>query len=103
MGSAFRMSPVLSRQLSPQLDLRKETDAARSRLLHRLRLLGIDWGVPAGAPAPARTGNTGTFRESWRLRWEPELSVRTAEAGVWGTTVAGAATARAVIAGTVRR
>lgn len=73
-----------------ELDLRKDTDAARSRLLHRLRLLGVEWGEPA-----AGRGSTGTFRESWRLRWDPELFVRTAEAGVWGTTVLGAATARA--------
>ncbi|MET8967688.1 DUF5682 family protein [Streptomyces hydrogenans] len=72
------------------LDLRGTTDAARSRLLHRLRLLGVDWG----APAPGRAG-TGTFRESWLLRWRPELHVRVAEAGVWGTTVEAAATARA--------
>ncbi|MER6114969.1 DUF5682 family protein [Streptomyces sp. NPDC001743] len=72
------------------LDLRKDTDAARSRLLHRLRLLGIGWGEPT-----AGRGSTGTFRESWRLRWEPELYVRVAEAGVWGTTVLSAATARA--------
>ncbi|GAA2435292.1 DUF5682 family protein [Streptomyces glaucus] len=73
-----------------ELDLRKETDAGRSRLLHRLRLLGVDWGEPA-----ASRGSTGTFRETWRLRWEPELSVRVAEAGVWGTTVPAAATAKA--------
>lgn len=72
------------------LDLRKDTDAARSRLLHRLRLLGVDWGDPVAG----RSG-TGTFRESWRLSWEPELSVRVAEAGVWGTTVLTAATAKA--------
>ncbi|MEU3818428.1 DUF5682 family protein [Streptomyces sp. NPDC030392] len=71
------------------LDLRKDTDAARSRLLHRLRLLGVEWGTPE------RARGTGTFRESWRLRWEPELHVRVAEAGVWGTTVLSAATARA--------
>ncbi|MEV5601155.1 DUF5682 family protein [Streptomyces sp. NPDC052299] len=73
-----------------ELDLRKDTDASRSRLLHRLRLLGIGWGEPT-----AGRGSTGTFRESWRLRWEPELYVRVAEAGVWGTTVLSAATARA--------
>ncbi|MER5279681.1 DUF5682 family protein [Streptomyces sp. NPDC002809] len=73
-----------------ELDLRKDTDAARSRLLHRLRLLGIGWGEPT-----AGRGSTGTFRESWRLHWEPELYVRVAEAGVWGTTVLSAATARA--------
>lgn len=73
-----------------ELDLRKETDAGRSRLLHRLRLLGIGWGEPARSRA-----GTGTFRETWRLRWEPELAVRVAEAGVWGTTVSSAATAKA--------
>ncbi|WLQ50457.1 DUF5682 family protein [Streptomyces poriferorum] len=85
----LRLKPEASeREL--ELDLRKDTDAARSRLLHRLRLLGIDWGEPA-----AGRGSTGTFRESWRLHWEPELYVRVAEAGVWGTTVLSAATARA--------
>ncbi|MFE7724284.1 DUF5682 family protein [Streptomyces anthocyanicus] len=72
-----------------ELDLRKETDAGRSRLLHRLRLLGVGWGEAVASRS------TGTFREAWRLRWEPELSVRVAEAGVWGTTVLSAATARA--------
>ncbi|MFH8973307.1 DUF5682 family protein [Streptomyces sp. NPDC017890] len=85
----LRLKPeALEREL--ELDLRKETDAGRSRLLHRLRLLGVGWGEPA-----ASRGSTGTFRETWRLRWEPELSVRVAEAGVWGTTVLAAATARA--------
>ncbi|MFD8633319.1 DUF5682 family protein [Streptomyces sp. NPDC059533] len=73
-----------------ELDLRKDTDTAKSLLLHRLRLLGIAWGRPA-----ASRSSTGTFRETWRLRWEPELSVRVAEAGIWGTTVLAAATAKA--------
>nr|WP_308288146.1 DUF5682 family protein [Streptomyces corallincola] len=85
----LRLKPeALEREL--ELDLRKETDAGRSRLLHRLRLLGVGWGEPVRS-----RGSTGTFRETWRLRWEPELSVRVAEAGVWGTTVLSAATARA--------
>ncbi|WP_434595345.1 DUF5682 family protein [Streptomyces sp. A5-4] len=85
----LRLKPEsLEREL--ELDLRKETDASRSRLLHRLRLLSIDWGGPATG-----RGSTGTFRESWLLRWEPELAVRVAEAGVWGTTVLLAATAKA--------
>lgn len=73
-----------------ELDLRKDTDTAKSLLLHRLRLLGIGWGTPVASRA-----GTGTFRETWRLRWEPELSVRIAEAGIWGTTVLAAATAKA--------
>lgn len=74
-----------------ELDLRRDNDAARSRLLHRLRLLGVDWGEPAAGRA-----GTGTFRETWSVRWRPELSVKVAEAGVWGTTVEEAASARAV-------
>ncbi|KOT58178.1 MULTISPECIES: DUF5682 family protein [Streptomyces] len=86
---SLRLKPeAAERELD--LDLRKETDAGRSRLLHRLRLLGVPWGEPARTRA-----STGTFRESWRLRWEPELSVRAAEAGIWGTTVEAAATAKA--------
>ncbi|MFI8926461.1 DUF5682 family protein [Streptomyces sp. NPDC053474] len=85
----LRLKPeALEREV--ELDLRKDTDAARSRLLHRLRLLGVGWGERVRS-----RGSTGTFRETWRLRWEPELSVRVAEAGVWGTTVVSAATARA--------
>ncbi|MER6298122.1 DUF5682 family protein [Kitasatospora sp. NPDC001539] len=78
------------------LDLRQDTDAARSRLLHRLRLLGIEWGVPARSSV----ASTGTFRESWRLCWQPEFSVRIAEAAQWGTTVEEAAGNKAV--GTAR-
>jgi hypothetical protein len=85
----LRLKPeALEREL--ELDLRKDTDAERSRLLHRLELLGVTWGEPV-----ASRGSTGTFRETWRLRWEPELAVRVAEAGVWGTTVLAAATAKA--------
>jgi hypothetical protein len=72
------------------LDLRKPTDLERSRLLHRLRLLDVDWGVPAAAGR-----SKGTFRETWTLVWRPEFDVELIEAGAWGTTVRGAAAARA--------
>ncbi|MFG2880408.1 DUF5682 family protein [Streptomyces sp. NPDC048337] len=86
---SLRLKPE-ARERELELDLRKETDAAKSLLLHRLRLLGIGWGTPT-----ASRSSTGTFRETWRLCWEPELSVRVAEAGIWGTTVLAAATAKA--------
>ncbi|MFF8838539.1 DUF5682 family protein [Streptomyces sp. NPDC015130] len=86
---SLRLKPE-AQQRELDLDLRKDMDGARSRLLHRLRLLGVDWGTPA----QGRSG-TGTFRETWRLGWEPELHVQVAEAGVWGTTVEAAATAKA--------
>nr|BFE81132.1 hypothetical protein GCM10020093_037330 [Planobispora longispora] len=49
-----RLKPeALDRELD--LDLRKPLDLERSRLLHRLRLLGVDWGPSgrAGARAPS--------------------------------------------------
>ena len=69
------------------LDLRKEIDLERSHLLHRLRLLNINWGTPQ------TTSGKGTFKEAWKLVWEPELSVAIIEAGRWGNTVADAAIA----------
>ncbi len=71
------------------LDLRGETDLARSRLLHRLRLLGVPWGQPQRV-----SGKSGTFHEVWRLQWHPEFSVSLIEASVWGNTVESAATSR---------
>lgn len=72
------------------LDLRREIDRARSEFLHRLAVLGIGWGSVTEDPVRA----TGTFRETWALRWRPELSVAIIDAAVWGTTVASAAAAR---------
>lgn len=72
------------------LDLRKERDVERSHLLHRLRLLGIGWGTPT----TGEVRSTGTFRETWTLRWEPEFEVRIVEAAVWGTTLRTAAEAK---------
>lgn len=69
------------------VDLRKESQLARSVLFHRLTALGIDWAVPVDA---GRT--TGTFKEAWRLEWRPELAVALIEAGVHGTTIEGAVT-----------
>lgn len=73
------------------LDLRKPNDLARSHLLHRLKLLGIDWGQFLSSAS-----GRGTFRESWRLQWQPELSVKLIEASLWGSTVAEAASNFAV-------
>lgn len=72
------------------LDLRTPNDLARSKLFHRLDLLGIDWAVPAGA------ASTGTFRESWQVLWEPMFEVALAEASCWGGTVEAASTAKAL-------
>ncbi|GAA4932406.1 DUF5682 family protein [Streptomonospora halophila] len=72
------------------LDLREETGRRRSALLHRLGLIGVEWGRPRGDSVRSR----GTFRESWTLAWRPELELALIEAAVWGTTVEAAADAR---------
>jgi hypothetical protein len=72
---------------SLELDLRKPLDLERSQLLHRLMLLNVPWGKPQSV------GNAkGTFRESWRLQWQPEFAIRLIEAGIWGNTVETATT-----------
>ncbi|MEO7397737.1 MAG: DUF5682 family protein [Ilumatobacteraceae bacterium] len=73
---------------SLELDLRKPGDLCRSRLLHRLLLLGVRWGTESEGRRSA-----GTFRETWDLLWEPELEVRLIEASAFGTTVEAAAEA----------
>jgi hypothetical protein len=73
-----------------ELDLRNETDLQRSRLLHRLRLLDIDWGHPEHV-----IGKKGTFHEHWRIQWKPEMTIAVIESSVYGNTVLDAATAYA--------
>jgi hypothetical protein len=84
----LRMAPEASDKIL-ELDLRKPLDLERSVLLHRLALLGIEWG------RAERARTTGTFKEVWRLAWRPELAVAAIEAAVWGNTVHDAAVARA--------
>jgi hypothetical protein len=72
------------------LDLRSGTDRARSVLLHRLALLGVGWGEVADD----LVRGSGTFHETWTLRWRPELAVAVIDAARWGTTVAAAASAK---------
>ena len=69
------------------LDQRKEMDLARSHLLHRLRLLGIEWG----ALHDDQRQRGSTFHEIWTLQWRPEFAVKVIEAAQWGNTVADAA------------
>lgn len=69
-----------------RLDLRSEAGLLKSTLLHRLLILNVPWGKLIEAET-AR----GTFREVWRLRWVPELSVSLAEALIYGGTIEQAA------------
>ena len=73
-----------------ELDLREESGLAKSQLLHRLALLGVKWGALGGSRG------TGTFRETWQVKWEPAFAVRLIEVSRYGPTVLEAAQAFAV-------
>jgi len=67
------------------LDLRKDNDLERSILLHRMEMLDIRWGHRYGP------SGKGTFKEQWRLQWDPGFSIDIIEKGSWGNTVEEAA------------
>ena len=71
------------------LDQRKDNDMARSHLLHRLRILGVEWGELQ----EDQRQRASTFHEIWTLQWRPEFAVKVIEAAQWGNTVADAAAA----------
>ena len=77
--------PVKDGEKEYTLDLREENDLNRSRLLHRLNILDINWG------SKRYVSGKGTFKEQWMLRWEPEIVVKVIEMGIWGNTVQEAA------------
>lgn len=84
----LRLPPEATQEVR-DFDLRKPNDLDRSRLLHRLRLLDVPWG------SVEQASGKGTFRELWRLQWQPEFAVAVIEANIWGNTVVNAASARA--------
>ena len=63
------------------LDLRKDLDLERSIFLHRLQLLEIKWGERS------EISGKGTFKEQWRLQWDPSFSIDIIEKGNLGNTV----------------
>ena len=73
-----------SSDASPKkLDLRKPTGLLASKLLHRLSILDIPFGKSRKGSKYA----TGSFSESWKLKWKPEYSIRVIEASMWGNNI----------------
>ncbi len=70
-----------------ELDLRQEAHLRKSLLLHRLDLLGIQWGKVKESVS----GKQGSFHEHWQLKWLPDFEIGIIEAGAWGNTVEDAA------------
>ncbi len=84
----LRLKPEAS-QKTLDLDLRRDVDLERSRMLHRMSLLDIPWGTDR-----REGGGKGTFHELWLLQWEPKLVVDIINAGSWGNTLVDAAVRR---------
>jgi hypothetical protein len=82
----LRLKPTTAIE-SLDLDLRKETERARSKLFHQLRLLNVEW-------AKTQRGTSrqmGTFHERWQTQWQVEFVVKLIEANIWGNTIERAA------------
>nr|WP_131655591.1 DUF5682 family protein [Methylocucumis oryzae] len=73
-----------------ELDLRTDAGRNRSVLLYRLQILGLSWGRNVGSRGK------GTFKENWRIQWQPEFELTLIEKNLWGTTIAHAAEAFAI-------
>lgn len=85
---ATRLKPeALERELA--VDLRSESGLKRSTLLHQLNVLQVGWGVEQDAGR-----SRGTFRERWKLCWQPEFAVTLVENLVHGPTIERAAAGR---------
>lgn len=73
------------------LDLRTDAGQDKSWLFRRLRMINVPW-----ATLLDQGRSRGTFRERWRLLWQPEFSVLLAEALIWGATIEQAASNAAI-------
>jgi len=83
--------PVRADTVPLELDLRQPAHLDKSILLHRLAMVGVDWGS-----RQVVRGKSGSFHEQWQLAWEPEFAIQLIEASVWGATLERAANGRAV-------
>jgi len=73
------------------LDLRKELHVKRSIFFHRLKLLGLKFAIKN----PAISGK-GTFKEAWKLKWEPEFAIDIVNASTFGNSILSAATQKTI-------
>ena len=73
--------PLTANAKQFDLDLRTENDLKRSIFLHRLAMLEITWAKRIGSR------NKGTFKESWRLEWEPEMLISLIDKAFLGNTI----------------
>jgi hypothetical protein len=77
-----------------ELDLLAPADLAKSRLLHRLRLLDVKGIDRSGGTDFVQRDDLTRLWEQWRIRWSPEFDSSCIEASRYGTSLVDAAAAR---------
>jgi len=82
------------RERQVELNLLEPADLVQSRLLHRLRVLGIVGYERTGGTDFLRRDDLTRLWESWRIRWSPEFDATCIEASRYGTSLPDAAAAR---------
>ncbi len=81
---------------SIQLDLHVEQDLVRSRLLHRVRGLGIAGFARTGGSDILAGIDTARLWEEWKVQWSPEFEATCVEAAIYGAALEDAAGARLI-------
>jgi hypothetical protein len=82
------------RERSVKLELREPEGLAQSRLLHRVRVLGIAGYERAAGTDLVTREDLAHVWEQWRLRWSPEFDASCIEAAIYGPTLLDAVGAR---------
>ncbi|MDB5338369.1 MAG: hypothetical protein JWN70_3988, partial [Planctomycetaceae bacterium] len=77
-----------------ELDLLATADLPKSRLLHRLKVLGIVGYDRTGGTDFLGREDISRLWEAWRIRWSPEFEATCIEASRYGTSLADAVAAR---------
>jgi hypothetical protein len=82
------------RERTVELDLHAAEDLPRSRVLHRLRVLGIrGFTLVAGTDLTTRS-DVSRIWEHWRIQWTPDVDASCIEAAIYGGSLIDAAAAR---------
>lgn len=81
------------KQMKVRLDKREAHDRRQSAFLHRLVFLKIPLAHLTGANTPTPIKTT-LFKESWSLKWSPEIEPKLTEENLYGDTIEAAVLAR---------
>jgi hypothetical protein len=94
VAESLRLSLEVGQAREVPLDLyRSALHRAKSRFLHRLRLLGVPYGHWLRGPDYVEGADLDRVQELWKVQWQPATEARLVEESRYGATVEEAATA----------